>query len=91
METRPSVELDTVIGPGGSVHLKDLPYEPGERVRVFVVGSRSGGQRVRSADELRRSEEIRRALKGSILRYDRPTDPACDADEWDVLGGGKQH
>lgn len=39
--------------------------------------------------EIRRIKEHARdpfeILKGSVLRYDRPFDPAVDEDEWDAL------
>ena len=46
-------------------------------------------KRGRVVAELRRAGEPERrsiigALKGSVLRYDRPTDPATDPDDWDA-------
>ena len=30
------------------------------------------------------SDEARERLRGSVLRFDRPTDPVFDPEEWDV-------
>lgn len=69
-----SYRTETVVDEEGSVRLRDLPFEPGETVEVIVLalphraGTVPGG----------------RPLRGSVLRYDDPTEPVAE-DDWDVL------
>ena len=86
MRTMPTVEVTAIVESDGSVRVPDLPYAPGERVRVFVVGHPLFAPRKRTEEELAKSRDIRENLKGSVLRYDDPTEPV-GLEDWEVLRG----
>jgi hypothetical protein len=56
----------------GDLIVHSLPFAPGQEVEVIVLPS----------EKQQASNGSRNALKGSVLRYDRPTDPA-DEDAWE--------
>jgi hypothetical protein len=54
----------------GTLTLQNLPFA-GEKVEVIVVAES-------------RPEPLFGSLRGSVLRYDRPTEPVAEQD-WDAL------
>jgi hypothetical protein len=84
MSTTQTHETTAVIGPDGSIHIADLPFGTGERVRVVVVPDASSPRR-HTAEEIEQSRAIRRSLRGSVLRYDDPFSPAVPIEDWEVL------
>lgn len=61
---------ETAVDAEGTVRVRDVPFGPGEVVEVIVLVRPPAGA-VRE-----------RPLRGSVLRYDEPTEPAA-ADDWD--------
>jgi prevent-host-death family protein len=55
----------------------------GERVRVTSRG-KVIAEITPPAPTQSESEAARRRLRGSVLRFDRPTEPILDPREWDV-------
>ncbi len=55
----------------------------GERLRVTSRGRVIAELTPPSATK-EEVEAARRRLRGSVVRYERPLDPAFDPDEWDV-------
>lgn len=55
----------------------------GERLRVTSRGKVVAELVPPTASESE-SDAARARLKGSVLRFDRPTDPVFDPDEWNV-------
>lgn len=55
----------------------------GERVRVTSRG-KVIAEIVPPAPSKSRSDAALARLRGSVLRFDRPLDPAFDPDEWDM-------
>jgi len=55
----------------------------GERVRVTSRG-KVVAELVPPAPESDEVSAARARLRGSVLRFDRPTDPVIDPEEWDV-------
>jgi hypothetical protein len=78
-------ETTTVIGPDGSIHLSNLPFGTGERVRVLVLPDAGSDSRRHTAEEIEQSRAIRHSLRGSVLRYDDPFSPAVPVEDWEVL------
>ncbi len=67
-----------IVGDGGSVTLRGLPLRIGEEVEVIVL-TRDEVRPRRSADE------VRKRLRGSVLKDERPFDPAVPPEEWDAV------
>jgi hypothetical protein len=65
--------IETTVEADGSVKLTALPFHPGERVEIIVLPAPKNGV---SDDSL--------PLRGSILRYDDPTDPVAE-DDWEAV------
>lgn len=55
----------------------------GERLRVTSRG-KVIAELAPPAASKSESEAARRRLRGSVLRFDRPTDPVFDPEEWEV-------
>jgi hypothetical protein len=66
---------ETIVAEDSTVQLRDLPFRPGEAVEVIVISSSA---RVATSNG-------RVSLRGSVLRYDSPTEPVAE-DDWE-LGG----
>jgi hypothetical protein len=66
---------ETIVAEDSTVQLRDLPFRPGEAVEVIVISSSA---RVTTSNG-------RVSLRGSVLRYDNPTEPVAE-DDWE-LGG----
>lgn len=54
----------------------------GERVRVTSRGKAIA--EITPPPTASESEAARRRLRGSVVRFDRPTEPVLDPKEWDV-------
>ena len=60
------------VAKNGVIHLAALPFREGEQVEVIVLPRR---------EEPRRSVPL--SLKGSVLKYDAPTQPVAE-DDWEA-------
>lgn len=62
---------ETVVDAEGTVRVRDVPFGPGEVVEVIMLVRPPAG----AVDE--------KSLRGSVLRYDDPTEPAA-AGDWEL-------
>lgn len=62
--------------PGGKIVLDNLPFAEGEEVEVTVQPAAKPG----------RPWPPEFPLKGSVIRYDDPFEPACPPEEWEAIG-----
>lgn len=69
-----AVRIEATVQPNGRVILNDLPFEEGKQVEIIVLETNSA------------TEAGANPLKGSVLRYDDPFEPAAPSDDWEVLG-----
>lgn len=67
----PAHRIETILSEDGKLSLDCLPFRAGQAVEVIVLAASSP----RSAGQ---------SLRGTLLRYDRPTEPVAEAD-WDAL------
>ncbi len=65
---------ETVVAEDSTVHVRNLPFRPGEPVEVIVISN----ARVPAANG-------HAPLRGSVLKYDHPTEPVA-ADDWELPG-----
>lgn len=68
------MRIETTVRPGHRIIVDDVPLESGHSVEVII----------RDAETSKKSVDSN-PLKGSVLRYDRPFDPATDPEDWEVL------
>lgn len=66
--------VETIVDEDGELKLTKLPFRAGDRVEVIVLAQSEIPEGAR-----------RYPLRGTPIRYDRPTEPVGEA-EWEVLG-----
>ncbi len=69
-----AVRIEAKVQTNGRVILNDLPFEEGKDVEVIVLEING-----------KPAEPRPNPLKGSVLRYDDPFEPACPIDDWEAL------
>lgn len=67
----PAHRIEVVLTEDGKLSLERLPFRAGQTVEVIVLPAQSPRPAVLS-------------VRGSVVRYDRPTDSVAEAD-WDAL------
>lgn len=72
-----AVKAHAVVAPDGSVTVTGLPFGEGQSVEVIVLDSART-----NADE---KPSPFGAMRGSVLRYDDPFEPAADPSDWEAL------
>jgi hypothetical protein len=63
--------VEAVLAEDGKLSLENLPFQAGQAVEIFVL-------------PVNRTTVPPDTLRGSVLQYDRPTDPVAEAD-WSAL------
>ena len=67
---------EAIVQKDGSVTVRGVPFHEGERVDVIVLPREQPVVR-----------EDRYPLRGSVVRFDQPLDPAAEPGEWEAEGG----
>jgi hypothetical protein len=67
----PAHRIEVVLAEDGKLSLDHLPFRAGQAVEVIVLPAN-------------RTVVPAQALRGAVLRYDRPTDPVAE-DDWSAL------
>jgi len=67
----PAYRIEKVLAEDGKLSLDRLPFRAGQMVEVILFPVPSPAP-------------LDHPLRGTVIRYDRPTDPVAEAD-WDVL------
>ncbi|MCZ8065259.1 MAG: hypothetical protein ACK5QJ_01395 [Microcystis sp.] len=71
-------KIQTVLTEDGTVLLKELPFQAGDAVEIIILEQ--------SKTSLSSSQEkLIHSLKGSVLRYDDPFEPAIPPEDWEIL------
>ena len=65
--------IETTLSEDGALQLDALPFHKGETVEVIVLESQAAN-----------TSRQTKPLKGSVLRYDDPTEPVA-LDDWEAL------
>lgn len=69
-----AVRIEAKVQPNGRVILNDLPFEEGKDVEIIVLETNG-----------KQAEPKSNPLKGSVLRYDDPFEPAAPIEDWEAL------
>ncbi len=69
-----AVRVEAIVQPNGRIILDDLPFEEGKQVEIIVLNTNTNEVASRS-----------NPLKGSVLKYDDPFEPAAAIEDWEVL------
>jgi hypothetical protein len=68
----PAHRIEVVLAEDGKLALDNLPFRTGQAIEVIVLPA------------ARTPAPPDHPLRGTVLRYDRPTEPVAEAD-WDAL------
>lgn len=66
--------IETKLTENGTLNLKDLPFQAGDEVEIIILESPKHP-----------SESNLYPLRGTVIRYDDPFDPAVPLEDWEVL------
>lgn len=74
-------KVETVLSEDGTLMLKGLPFSAGDAVEVIILerGNQSGKARASQA------EPNLYPLRGTVLHYEDPFEPAVSPDDWEAL------
>jgi hypothetical protein len=75
-------KVETIVSEDGSLILKDLPFHVGDAVEVIIL-ERSPDQAQKAV--VNRPEVNLYPLRGKVLHYEEPFEPAVPAEDWEVL------
>lgn len=62
------------VGKGGKIILENVPFAEGDEVEVTVETAVKDGRQGR----------LKHPMRGSVIRYDDPFEPACPPEEWEA-------
>jgi hypothetical protein len=66
--------IKTALTENGKLSLQDLPFKKDDEVEVIIL-ERSSSKIISDSHP----------LKGTVIRYDDPFEPATSAEDWEVL------
>ena len=66
--------LEITLTENGALNLKDLPFQAGESVEIIILENQSSQQQANQ-----------RKLKGTIIQYEQPFEPAIPSEDWEAL------
>ena len=66
--------IETVLTEKGKLLLQNLPFKQGDEVEIIIL-ERSSSKTASDPN----------ALKGTVIRYDDPLEPATSPEDWEVL------
>ncbi len=72
-------QINDAIVQGGKILLSQLPFADGQRVRVVVTEQDIPALKALSI------EEVRRQLRGGVVRFDDPFEPMIPSGDWEML------
>ena len=66
--------IETALTENGKLSLQNLPFKKGDEVEVIILERNSSKIASESYP-----------LKGTVISYEEPFEPATSADDWEVL------
>ena len=66
--------IETALTENGKLSLQNLPFKKGDKVEIIILDRSSSKTAPNSYP-----------LKGTVLRYDNPFEPATSPEDWEVL------
>lgn len=74
-------KVEVVLSEDGTLMLKGLPFSAGDAVEVIIL-ERGNQSRKAGASQ---AESNLYPLRGTVLHYEDPFEPAVSLDDWEVL------
>jgi hypothetical protein len=83
-------KVETVLSEDGALVLKDLPFHTGDAVEVIILERSCGVPESTSPSPApkiipEQPEQNLYPLRGKVLYYENPFEPAVPAEDWEVL------
>ena len=72
-------QVNDAIVKNGKITLTELPFADGQHVRVTI------DEVLAEPEKKRTIEEVRELLRGSVIKFDNPTDPMIPEEDWEML------
>lgn len=66
--------IETALTENGKLSLQNLPFKKGDEVEIIIL-DRSSSKNITDSYPLR----------GTVIRYDDPFEPAASAEDWEAL------
>ena len=66
--------IETALTENGKLSLQNLPFRKGDKVEVIILDRSSS-----------KTNSDSYPLRGTVIGYDDPFEPATSAEDWDVL------
>jgi hypothetical protein len=76
MQSMNAHRIETALTENGKLLLQNLPFKKGDEVEVIIL-ERSSSSSKNNPDS--------HPLKGTVICYDDPFEPATSAEDWEVL------
>jgi hypothetical protein len=83
-------KIETVLSEDGALMLKGLPFHVGDAVEVIIL-ERSPSISTRESSNQQKNAMIYESvpnsypLRGTVLHYEDPCEPAMPIEDWEVL------
>jgi hypothetical protein len=82
-------KVEAILSEDGALTLKDLPFHVGDAVEVIILErsrSVSEGESPNQAEKAEdRPEPNLYPLRGTVLLYEDPFEPAVPGEDWEVM------
>ncbi|MGL5875462.1 MAG: hypothetical protein ACRC2R_24385 [Xenococcaceae cyanobacterium] len=66
--------IETILTENGKLTLQNLPFQQGDEVEIIIFERRSYNP-----------ESNSHSLRGKVISYEDPFEPAVPVEDWDVL------
>jgi hypothetical protein len=82
-------KVETILSEDGALTLKDLPFHVGDAVEVIILERSPSVSEGESPNPLEKAEDRPEPklypLRGTVLFYEDPFEPAVPVEDWEVL------
>ncbi|MDY6785206.1 MAG: hypothetical protein SW833_22115 [Cyanobacteriota bacterium] len=75
-------KIETILHQDGTLTLRGLPFRAGEAVEIIILEKFKERERDLTQQP---SQQKLTHLKGALLRYDEPFEPAVSQGDWEVF------
>jgi hypothetical protein len=74
MQSMNAHRIETALTENGKLSLQNLPFKKGDEVEVIILERSSS-----------KNNPDSHPLRGTVIHYDDPFEPATSAEDWEVL------
>jgi hypothetical protein len=82
-------KVETILSEDGALTLKDLPFHVGDAVEVIILERSPSVSEGESPNPLEKAEDRPEPnlypLRGTVLFYEDPFEPAVPVEDWEAL------